>query len=116
MLLELIVSLVLWTGVDQEAKLQVSCAAVTLEYGGAATSNPQPVSFWIIDKEYDITWLYVVPMKVLPNGKIKLEPTMFWIEQLKIQDSIKLRVDNRDYNFDLTGTKDLINCDNVKIN
>ena len=52
-------------------------------------------------------------MDILPNGKIDLQPTEFWLEEIKVQKNLKIRVDNRDYNFDLTGTKDLIDCGDV---
>lgn len=115
MLLELLASLVLWTGFDQEAKLQVTCASVTLQYGGAAKASPTPVAFWFEDLKYGHTYLYVVPMPVMPNGSVKLEPTEFWLEEIRQQKNLKLRVSNRDYNFDLTGTKKLIDCDGVVV-
>lgn len=111
MFLELIISLVLWTGFDGDAKLQVTCAAVTLDVGLPHRATPERVAFWMHDEDFNHVWLYVVVMELDNRGRIKLEPTQFWVEEIRQQKNLKLKVRNKYYNFDLTGTKDLINCD-----
>lgn len=114
MLLELLAStLVLWTGFDNYGKLTVTCAAVTLDVSLPAKATYESVSFWIKDDEY--TWHYVVPMRLNAQGHIRLEPTAFWIEAVRQQKNLKLKVGKEIYDFDLTGTKNLINCDGVVV-
>ena len=115
MLLELLLTTILWTGIDnnKNAELKVTCDTVELHYGGKPTARDIPVVFWMEDLRYKHVYLYAVPMKVTQTGAIKLEPTEFWIEEIRQQKSLKLRVDNKDYIFDLTGTKELINCGDV---
>lgn len=114
-MLELLASLILWTGIDQDAKLQVTCAAVTLDIGLESRARPEPVAFWFKDLQFDHTWLYVIPMELDSKGRIILEPTGFWIEEIRQQKELVVRVDNKYYTFDLKGTKDLIDCDGVVV-
>ena len=104
-MIELLASLILWTGIDKEAKLEVSCDQVTLDIGIEAKATDEPVSFWVKDPKYGHTWRYTIPMNILPNGKIELEPTEYWIEEIRQQHELVVRVRNTYYNFDLTGTK-----------
>ena len=111
MLLTLLASLVLWTGFDQDATIQVTCAAVTLDIGMQYRATPVRVAFWMHDPRFNLTWLYVVPMEVNVRGEIVLTPTGFWVEKIRQQKILKIKVNGKYYNFDLTGTNKLIDCD-----
>ena len=114
MLLQLLVlSSLLWTGVDNSGKatINVSCDKVEIHYGGQPTANKIPVSFWFKDKTYGHTYRYVVTMYVGPIGEVILEPAGYWIEEIRLKEELKIKIRDNTYIFDLTGTSKAINCD-----
>lgn len=116
MILEFLISTILWTGIDQhtDAKLQVSCDQVQLQYGGKPTANPALVTFYEKDERYEYTWSYTVAMDVSPTGSIILDPTEYWIEEIRKLDVIAFKINQQVYAFNLKGShKALKECDGV---
>jgi hypothetical protein len=114
MLAEAVISFILWSTVDKvnDAELRVvNCNKVELHYGGDYSSRKKNIAFWMQDRDYKHTCLYVWPMKIHPTGAILLEPAAFWVEEIRSQKNLKLRIDDKYYNFDLTGSMRAINCD-----
>ena len=112
MLLELLASTILWVGIDlnHDAKLEVACDKVTLDYGGDPTARDKVVTFWMQDLRHDHTHIYGVAMPVDVHGRIVLEPAKFWVEEIRQQKNLTIRVGKFDYYFELNGTYKSINC------
>lgn len=113
MLLEIIASSFLWAGFDHLNSAQlavIDCKNVELYHGGEPTANKRRVDFWFKDIEYGHTYLYSKAMYVGNRGQIVLEPAEYWIEEIKRQPNIVLRVEGKEYIFDLTGTAERIKC------
>ena len=113
MLLEILASAFLWSGMDHLDRAQlavINCNKVELHYGGQPTANKRRVDFWFKDLRYGHTYLYSVPMYVGVRGQILLEPAKYWIEEIRQQPNILLRVENQEYIFDLSGTHKQIQC------
>ena len=116
MLAEAVISFILWSTVDKvnDAELVVvNCNKVELHYGGQYSSSKKNIAFWMEGVRYKHTWMYIWPMEVTPTGAILLEPAAFWVEEIKSKENIKLRVENKDFNFDLTGSSKVIKCGDV---
>jgi hypothetical protein len=114
MLLEfLLISSFLWSGQDVtgNATLNVTCDKVEIHYGGAPTANKKKVAFWMKDLRYNHTYLYSVAMPVGSIGQIVLEPTEFWLEEIRVQKEMVIKIDGKHYIFNLEGSKQAINCD-----
>lgn len=113
MLAEILLSTILWTGIDPatNAELEVSCQKITVDYGGLPTSNKVKVTFGKYDPQFSYLWHYSIPMKVDPAGKILLEPVEYWLEEIKTQDELILEIDRKVYRFKLKGSYKALKCD-----
>ena len=111
-MLDLLLSVFLWVGTDHldRAQLVVNCDKVELHYGGQPSASKRKVFFFFKDLDYGHTYTYGAPMEVGPQGQIILEPHEYWIEEIRQQKTMILRVENQEYIFDLTGTHDAIQC------
>ena len=105
MLLELLANVILWVSTTQDAQLKVGCNKVEFHYGGKPTAEDIVVGFYVKGKNYQRMWKYEVPMRVNPIGAILLEPTQFWVEEVKEQGELVLIVKGKKYVFDLTGSR-----------
>ena len=115
MILELLASTVLWASteiLDPEIELRVSCDRVELDINASPKATPVLVKFYVKDMRYKFIWSYRVPMKYDAQGNILLEPTKYWIEEIRNNDSVTLEVENKQYTFNLKGSKKALEqCD-----
>jgi hypothetical protein len=108
-MIEILVSLFLWTGIDPNygAELKVDCENITIEYGGRPTSGKIVVKFAMQGVRQDRLWFYEIPMSVAYDGRIVLTPYDFWLEELRIRESVTFEIQGKEYFFELKETSKL---------
>ena len=102
-----------WSAPDthNRAVLSVECNQVLVKYNGVPRARKAIVTFWQRDEELDYMWKYSVPMKVNSNGYIILEPSEYFIEEVKRSRVLSISIDGNHFSWGLTGTKKaLSNC------
>lgn len=108
-MIELLVSLFLWTGIDSNygAQLKIDCENITIAYGGRPTSGKIEVKFAMQGVRYDRMWFYEVPMSVAYDGRIILTPYDFWLEELRTRKNVTFEIQGKEYFFELKETSKL---------
>ena len=109
MLLELLATTVLWSSFDKDARLEVNCNSVAIFYGGKPQAEKRKVHFWFVDRQGQ-QYSYIVAMPVGPQGQIFLEPTEYWIEEIKEKRKLNIEIENHKYTFKLNGSSHALQC------
>lgn len=113
MFLELLLGAILWSSQDlnSDAELRVNCDQVEIYFSEKPKGKYLTLEFFHEDKEFDYSWIYHVPMEVSSGGTLLLEPTEYWIEEIKNLHKIEFKIGKRHLVFPLKGSKKALNCD-----
>lgn len=112
MFLELLFGVYLWIGYDLNsgAELRVNCDQVEIWFSDRPSGEYMTLVFTERDPEFQYDWKYHVPMEISNRGTLLLEPTLYWIHEIRELDKLEFRVGKQNLVFPLQGSKKAIQC------